>query len=99
MACRVLVDEGKSDWALKNSAKISSDYSETLHVGQGRAPSAGSGDYEIAEFCRKECCDLLTGDKKAYEPMLKVEGVKSVQISLYSDDEEAVQKIYLVRMH
>ena len=100
MACRVLVDEGKSDWALRNSAKLSSDYSETLCIGQGDlAPPAGSGDYEIAEFCKKECCDLLTGDKKAYEPMLKVEGVKSVQISLYSGDGNGGQKIYLVRMH
>ena len=31
--------------------------------------------------------------------MLKVEGVKSVQISLYSDDKVSGQKIYLVRMH
>ena len=100
MACRVLVDEAKIGWASENSAKISSDYSEILCIGQGdKAPSAGSGDYEIAEFCRKECCDLLTGGKKAYEPMLKVEGVKSVQISLYSDDKISGQKIYLVRMH
>ena len=100
MACRVLVDEGKLGWASENSAKILSDYSETLCIGQGdKAPPAGSDDSTIAEFCRKECCDLLTGDKRAYESMLDAEGVKSVQISLYAVDMTAKQKIYLVKIY
>ena len=100
MACRVLVDEAKIGWASDNRAKISSDYSETLCIGQGdKAPRAGSGDSAIAEFCRKECCDLLTGDKRAYEHMLDAEGVKSVQISLYALDKPSAQKIYLVKIY
>ena len=99
MACKVLVDEGKSDWALKNKDRLSDEYSETLCIGQGNAPPAGSGDAAIAEFCRKECCDLVTGDKKAYDSMLDVKGVKGVQISLYTCDKLSGQKIYLVRMY
>lgn len=99
MASKALVDEGKSDWALRNKDRLSGDYKETLCVGQGRAPPSGSSDSKIAEFCRKERCDLLTGDKKAYDSMLDIKGVKGVQISLYACEKPTDPRIYLVRMY
>lgn len=95
---RVLIDEGKERIESENQEALQRDYTGTLCVGKDGAPESGSSDKAIGEFCARERCDLLTGDKRAYTELLEVEGVKEVQISKYVWDEKSGQQIYRIRM-
>ena len=67
-------------------------------MGIDQNPSADATDLELASFCEKNNCDLLTGDKRAYASLLQNEHVKAVQISKYDMDETAKQQVYLVKI-
>ena len=99
MAKRVLIDEGKSHLEQDHRDRILSDYAEVLHVGGDGAPESGSDDTAIAAFCEDKCCDLLTGDKKAYTKLLAADRIEEVRISRYVIDKESGQQVYRVRMH
>lgn len=99
MAKRVLIDEGKSQIESKHHDKIHRDYVEVLHIGGDGAPAAGSSDAKIADFCEDKCCDLLTGDKRAYTKLLEVDRIEEVRISKYVVDGDSTQQVYRIRMH
>lgn len=95
----MLIDEGKSHLESDHREKILSDYAEVFHVGGDEAPEAGSGDEVIAAFCEDKCCDLLTGDARAYTKLLVVGRIEEVRISKYVVDRASGQQIYRIRMH
>lgn len=99
MAKRLLIDEGKSHLESDHQDKIQRDYAEVFHVGGDNAPVAGSSDETIAAFCEDKCCDLLTGDKRAYTRLLDVGRIEEVRISKYVVDGESGQQVYRIRMH
>ena len=98
MTHRILIDYNRRGWAEEKESKIKNDYPEILHVGVEPNPLANSSDLEIALFCEKNNCDLLTGDKRAYASLLQNEHVQAVQISKYDMDETAKQQVYLVKI-
>lgn len=98
MTHKILIDYNRRGWAEEKESKIKNDYPEILQVGVDPNPSADSSDLEIASFCEKNNCDLLTGDKRAYASLLQNEYVKAVQISKYDMDETAKQQVYLVKI-
>ena len=98
MTHKVLIDYNKIGWANENKDAIGRDYSEILRAGDGSNPGQDAGDDEIASFCEENCCDLLTGDKRAYGSFLRNSHVKAVQISEYNLDETAKQQVYLVKI-
>ena len=95
---KILIDEGKEHVESESREVLQRDYAEILCVGKERAPKAGSSDKEIGKFCARECCDLLTSDKRAYTELLEVEGVKEVQISKYVWDKKSCQQLYRIHM-
>ena len=95
----MLIDEGKSHLESDHREKIQRDYAEVLHIGGDGAPASGSSDAVIAAFCEEKCCDLLTGDKRAYTELLAAGRIEEVRISRYVADRESGQQIYRVRMH
>ena len=99
MAKRVLIDEGKSHLESEHRDKILRSYGEILCVGGDGAPSSGSSDAEIAAFCEDRCCDLLTGDARAYTRLLDVGRIEEVRISKYLYDDKSGQQVYRIRMH
>ena len=99
MAKRVLIDEGKSHLEQDHRDRILSDYAEVLHVGGDGAPESGSDDATIAAFCEDRCCDLLTGDARAYTKLLGAGRIEEVRISRYVVDGKSGQQVYRVRMH
>lgn len=99
VAKRVLIDEGKSHLEQDHRDRILRDYAEVLHVGGDDAPESGSDDAAIAAFCEDKCCDLLTGDKRAYTELLAAGRIEEVRISRYVVDRKSNQPIYRIRMH
>ena len=95
---KILIDEGKEHVEEESRDVLQCDYAEILCVGKENAPKAGSSDEEIGKFCAQECCDLLTGDKRAYTKLLEVKGIKEVQISKYVWDKKSCQQLYRIHM-
>ena len=95
----MLIDEGKTHLESDHHDKIHRDYAEVLHIGGADAPASGSSDADIADFCEEKCCDLLTGDKRAYTKLLEVDRIEEVRISRYVVDGESGQQVYRIRMH
>ena len=98
MTHKILIDYNRRGWAEEKESKIKNDYPEILYVGVEPNPPGNSSDLEIASFCEKNNCDLLTGDKRAYASLLINDHVKAVQISKYDMDETAEQQVYLVKI-
>jgi len=95
---KILIDYNRRGWAEEKESKIKKDYPEILQVGVPPNPPADSSDLELASFCEENNCDLLTGDKRAYDSLLLNYHVKAVQISRYDFDETAKQQVYLVKI-
>lgn len=97
VARTVLIDEGKSHLGQEHRGMLTRDYDKVLYVGKEGAPAAGSGDREVASFCHRESCDLLTSDKEAYASMLEDGRIGEVCISRYVLDKSG-QQVYRIRM-
>jgi len=54
-------------------------------------------DEGLAKFCKKNECDLITADSKAYTHFF-AEKIKTVQISELFYDESADRPIYIVKI-
>ena len=98
MARKVLIDEGKGHLEQEYGGMLRRDYDKVLCVGKEGAPAPGSSDREVASFCERESCDLLTSDKAAYASMLEDDRMGEVCISRYVLDKSG-QQIYRIRMH
>lgn len=71
------------------------NYHETFEVGKDLKQR--EYDEGLAKFCKKNQCDLLTADNRAYVHFLAAK-IKTVQISELFYDEKADRPIYLVRI-
>jgi len=71
------------------------NYDEIFEVGKDLKQR--EYDEGLATFCKKNECDLLTADNRAYVHFL-AEKIKTVQISELFYDEKADRPIYLVKI-
>ena len=71
------------------------NYDKTFKVGEDLEQR--EYDEGLATFCKKNECDLLTADNRAYVHFL-AEKIKTVQISELFYDEKGDRPIYLVKI-
>src|ERR1700688_3998855 len=79
MASRVIIDHDILGWATQHAAELASQYFEVLQVGKNRELPEGISDVDIAQYCKENRCDLITGDKRSYTDFFKA-GINRVSI-------------------
>lgn len=93
----VVIDKDILGWADQHSSDLFKIYQNIIKVGNHPELNQRSFDQNIAEFCRRNDCDLLTGDARSYTYFFKA-GIKEVKISKYDDWKIADKPVYLVQI-
>ncbi len=95
-ADKVVVDNDILWLADKRRDDLLKHYKEVLKVGTDPGPERRTKDNGVAAYCKANNCDLLTGDRTAYEYYFDI-GVKSIQMERYDWVKGRVdKKIYLI---
>ncbi len=94
---RVVVDKDILGWANDQRDELSEQYYFVQEVGKDEEIPQRKTDAEIASYCKRENCDLLTADKSAYIHFFDA-GVKTVQIEKYGWYNKGDRPIYLIRI-
>lgn len=71
MATQVVVDKDVLGWADEHKVELRSAYQNILAVDKHPELLQRSFDENIASFCRRNDCDLITGDAKSYTHFFK----------------------------
>lgn len=84
----VIIDHDVLGWAHNNMEKIKSNYSIIYQIGRNNSPlelqNNNVQDADIAYYCCKHNCDLITADKKSYLDWFNnINGIDKLIISKY----------------
>ncbi len=78
----VVIDYDILGWGNDHEEELRKRYEKIVKVGSEPGLERRKPDVVLASYCKKNDCDLLTGDLKAYQHYFDAE-VKTVQISRY----------------
>jgi hypothetical protein len=92
-----VIDEDIRGWADEHDEDLKRHYSSILTAGQNGDLPELSSDPLIAAYCKKEKCDLFTGDKKFYIDYFDTD-VQTIQITDYGFWETGKKPIFLITM-
>jgi hypothetical protein len=94
---RVVIDKDILGWGEEHKEKLLKHYVDVLMVGDSPNLTQRSFDREVASYCKNNNCDLLTGDRTAYDHYFEA-GVTTVQITAYDWYKSGDRRIYLIRI-
>lgn len=93
----VVVDHDILGWSAEHKTELLSECTEVLEVSRHPDLPQRAFDEKIAEYCRANGCDLLTGDAKCYTHFFDA-GVPTVKIARRSWWVKGDRPIYSVRI-
>ncbi len=96
MATKVVIDNDILGWGDEHVDELHGAYEGVHFVSRQDDLPASISDKQIAEFCKLNRCDLVTGDKRSYVDFFDA-GIKSVVITR-RDVWKATKPIFLVRI-
>jgi hypothetical protein len=94
---KVVIDKDILGWADEHKEELLKEYNEVLQVSKHQDLPQRSFDEKIAEYCRQNGCDLMTGDAKSYTHFFEA-GIKSVRITKRDFWKKADKPVYLVHI-
>ena len=94
----VIIDHDILGWGNDHREELLKEYRHVTSVGSEPGLERRKGDDKVALHCKENNCDLLTGDRTAYEHYFDV-GVKRIQISRYDWIQHPTDKaVYLIQI-
>jgi hypothetical protein len=96
MSKRVVIDRDVLGWADEHRESLLERYESILQVSKHPDLPQRSFDQTIAAYCRRNDCDLITGDAKSYTHFFEA-GIEEVIITRLEKWEKADKYIYLVK--
>src|SRR5437899_11988463 len=97
MATRIVIDKDILGWGEEHKRELLEKYVDVLLVSKHPDLPQRSFDETIARYCRKNGCDLMTGDAKSYTHFFEA-GIKSVKITKYGWWKKGDRPVYLIRI-
>ena len=92
----VLIDQNCKWLANEDAKKHLKNYDKTFIVGIDLKQR--DSDETLAIFCKKNDCDLLTSDAKAYIHFFSEKNISTMQISEFVYEDKADRPVYLVKI-
>ncbi len=100
----VIIDHDVIGWAYRNMSKIKSQYNDVNIIGKNNSSEElmnnNISDLNIAKYCLKNNCDLLTADTKSYIDWFNAyTGIKKLMISKFDYWNEGQRPILLIQIN
>jgi hypothetical protein len=93
----VVIDHDILGWGEDHREGLLKTYQKIVKVGTEPGLERRKSDLVVASYCKKNDCDLLTGDLRAYQYYFDA-GVKSVQISRYDWETGPDKAVFLIQI-
>ena len=97
MKKQVIIDRDVLGWGDENKDELLKNYEAILQVSKHPDLPQRSFDESIAAYCRKNNCDLVTGDAKSYTHFFDA-GITNVKIARLEMWKKADKYVYLVKI-
>lgn len=97
MGEKVIIDHDVLGWGNSHQQELLKQYDQILKVGIGPELPQRSFDGEVASFCKKNNCHLLTADKNAYIHYFEA-GINTIQMTRYAWWTEGDRPVYLIKI-
>ena len=94
---KVVIDKDTLGWAKEHEKELLQQYDKILKVSEESDLPQRSFDSEVAAYCKKNECDLLTMDKTAYIYYFDV-GIKTIQISREDWYQKGDRPVYRIKI-
>ncbi len=94
---KVVIDKPLTGWKDLREDELKVQYDEVLKVGQHPDLPQRFLDKDIASYCKRNNCALVTPDIGAYTHFFET-GTETVQIKRYGCNKEGDQIVYLVTL-
>lgn len=96
MGSKVIIDKDVLGWGDENEEQLSRKY-KILRVGKHPELPQRIDDKDIASYCIKNNCDLLTGDSTSYTHFFDA-GAKTLMVTRYDWWKKADKPIFLIQI-
>ena len=97
MKKQVVIDHDILGWGIEREGELLKGYGTLMLVGKHPDLRQRAFDDKIADYCKKNGCDLMTGDAKSYTHFFEA-GVKAVRIMQYEWWEKGDRPVYLIQI-
>jgi hypothetical protein len=92
----VVIDHDILGWADQHEKELLGEYKGILQVSKHAELPESISDEDIAEYCKRNHCDLMTGDKRSYVDFFQA-GINRVSITR-RDVWKANKPIFLIQI-
>jgi hypothetical protein len=97
MPNRVIIDHDILGWGSEHEKELLKDYESVMLVSKHPDLPQRSFDDKIAAYCKKNDCDLMTGDARCYTHFFTA-GIKAVRIRQYDWWKKGDRPVYLIQI-
>ena len=92
-----VIDNDVLGWADEQKERLLEDYGRLFQVSKHPELPEGSGDDEIATFCKTHDCDLFTADTRGHKGFFKA-GIRSIKITEYQRWSAGKKTVFLIQI-